>query len=66
MDIIEESSVLIQFSNGNVLRFQECHDVLYYYNMVQGSDSKNTKTKYKSLITNYFPNPSSQFLATVK
>ena len=34
--------------------------------MAQGADSKNNKTKSNSSVTNYYPNPSSQFVATVK
>ena len=34
--------------------------------MAQGADSKNKKTKFNSSVTNYYQNPSSQFVATVK
>ena len=34
--------------------------------MSQVADSKNNKNKSKSLVTNYYPNPLSQFVATVK
>ena len=34
--------------------------------MAQGADSKNNKTKSKSSVTNHYPNPLSQFVATVK
>ena len=43
MDTLEKSAMLIHLSNGNVLKFQECNDGLYYYNMAQGADSKNKK-----------------------
>ena len=66
MDNLEESSMLIHLSDGNVIKFQECDYVLYYYNMAQGADSNNRKNKSKSLVTNYYPNPLSQFVATVK
>ena len=58
--------MLIHLSDGNVLKFQEYNDGLYYYNMAQGSDSNNKKNKSKGSLTNYYPNPSSPFLATVK
>ena len=66
MDTLEESAMLIHLSNGNVLKFQECNYGLYYYNMAKGEDSNNKKTKSKSSVTNFHPNPSSQFVATVK
>ena len=48
MDTLEESAMLIHFSDGNVLKFQKCNDGIYYYNMAQRADSKNKKTKSKS------------------
>ena len=47
MDTLEESAILIQLSDGNVLTFNYCYDGLYYYNMAQGADSKNKKLNLK-------------------
>ena len=66
MDTLEESAMLIQLFDGNVLEFQECNYGICYYNMAQWADIKNKKTKYNSSVTNYYPNPSSQYLVTVK
>ena len=63
---LEEIAILIQLYDGNVLKFQECNDKLYYYNMKQGVDSRNKKTKFKSSVTNHYPNPSTKFVSTVK
>ena len=64
VDTLEESSIIIHLYDGNVLKLQECNDGLYYYTMAHGADSK--KTKSKSSVTNYYPNPLSKFSATVK
>ena len=34
-DTLEESAILIQLFDGNVLEFQECNYGIYYYNMAQ-------------------------------
>ena len=34
--------------------------------MTQGANSKNKKNKSKSLVTNYYPNPLSKLVRTVK
>ena len=66
MSTLEESTMLIHLSNENVINFQECCDGIYYYNMLLGADSKNSKTKYNSSVTNFHTNPLSKFVATVQ